>query len=55
MFYKKEENGNWLAGSLIYLPNGILLSVDNKDNEFGWNWFDEEPEEYTEWLNEMMK
>ncbi len=54
MFYKKENN-NWLVGSIINLPNGQQLNADNKTEVGGWNWFDTEPLEYTEWVNKFIK
>lgn len=55
MWYKKEDNGNWLKASTVVVPyNGelITLNSDNKEMELnGWFWSEEEPEEYTEWLN----
>ena len=42
MFYK-FENGKWESGLLIYLPNGEVLSVDNKINSDGWEWMDNPP------------
>lgn len=55
MWYKKEENGNWLVASQVKTPyNGELILLDNSNTEMelnGWKWHEEEPEEYTEWLN----
>lgn len=46
MFYKKE-NDNWLKGLNIYLPSGVVLSSNNKQDIDGWKWYDEPPIEYT--------
>ncbi|MEX0595716.1 MAG: hypothetical protein WD512_04380 [Candidatus Paceibacterota bacterium] len=42
MFYKKVDE-NWLKGLNINLPNGIVLSPQNKQNIDGWMWYDEPP------------
>lgn len=49
MFYKKE-NEEWLAGNIVKLPSGIVLNSDNKESVDGWEWYDEEPVEYTQWM-----
>ena len=50
MFYKFENN-EWLRGYTIYLPSGIFYDENNKtDITDGWEWFDEEPAEYIEWV-----
>jgi len=55
MWYKKETNGNWLVASQVKTPyNGELILLDNSNTQMelnGWFWSEEEPEEYTEWLN----
>ncbi len=48
-FYK-YENGEWLHAQFsVHFPDGTILSVDNKIEKDGWVWFEEEPEEYTNW------
>lgn len=54
MFYKKEENGSWYSGAQVYIATGEVLTEQNRDNDFGWIWYDEAPEEYVEWLNELL-
>jgi hypothetical protein len=51
MFYKIEEDGNWVTGNKIYFPDGIVLSIDNKIEKDGWIWYDNPSQEYIEWLN----
>ena len=53
MFYKKEKNGNWLKGSKVYLPNGVILTEKNKQSIDGWEWHDKAPQEYLEWLDKQ--
>lgn len=43
MFYKLE-NGKWLSGSTVHLPDGTILSKDNKVDRDGWFWMDSPPE-----------
>ena len=50
MFYKKEEEENWVTGNKISFPDGVTISVDNKIEKDGWKWYDTPPTEYTEWL-----
>ena len=49
MFYKKEED-NWFIGSIINFPTGEILDENNKEELNGWKWFDEEPQEYLDWV-----
>lgn len=53
MFYKKEEIEHWQTANIVNLPNGQVLTSENRENDYGWIWYDEEPIEYTEWYNEM--
>ena len=46
MFYKKI-NDEWFRGLNINLPNGTVLSPNNKQDIDGWEWYDETPIEYT--------
>jgi hypothetical protein len=54
-FYKIDENGDWL-----YAPNFVETSEYSLYRELkdeyeypidGWQWYDEPPQEYVEWLN----
>lgn len=53
MFYKKEENGNWYVGIEITLPTDPVnvLTESNKVNDHGWEWLDEPPSDYLEWID----
>lgn len=42
MFYK-YENEEWYYGLIIYLPNGEMIDSDNRENNYGWIWYDESP------------
>lgn len=53
MFYRKESNGNWNKGLIIYLPKGEILSIDNTENNEGWVWYDEAPAEFVKWIDSM--
>lgn len=46
MFFKKEENGNWIAGLIVHLIDGTVLDESNKIEKDGWEWLDEAPEGY---------
>lgn len=54
MFYKKEEDSSWLIGKVIKIgTSGEILDENNKENEYGWEWYDEPPQEYLDWLEEQ--
>lgn len=54
MFYKKENNGDWLIGKVIKIgTSGEILDENNKENEYGWEWHDTPPQEYLDWLEEQ--
>lgn len=55
MFYKKE-NDNWFVGVEITLPTDPvnILTKSNRENEYGWEWHDEPPQEYLDWHNEQL-
>lgn len=55
MFYHKDNLGNWQSGQEIHLPDGSILSVKNRENKQGWEWHDEPPEEYLEWLEKQQE
>lgn len=48
MFYK-FENGEWLSGNTVHLPDGTILNSENKEFKDGWFWSENEPEDYTLW------
>jgi hypothetical protein len=52
MFYKKNDK-NWYRGLTINLPTGDVLTKDNKLELNGWVWYDEEPQEYLDWKEQM--
>ena len=54
MFYKYwEEAETWTAGNEIGLPNGEILTKDNKKEVDGWKWHDTPPAEYLQWKFEQ--
>ena len=50
MFYK-FENGEWISGNTVHLPDGTILSKDNKESKEGWFWSDEPPYDEENLLN----
>lgn len=48
MFYKKFENGDWIKAPKVYLSDEdkTVLSEQNKTTKNGFEWHDEEPQEY---------
>lgn len=55
MFYKKIEKGDWIKAPKVYLPNEnkTVLSEDNKQSLNGFEWYDEDPQEYLDWEEEQ--
>jgi len=55
MFYKKFENGDWIKAPKVYLPNEnkTVLNEDNKQSLNGFEWYDEDPQEYLDWEEEQ--
>lgn len=53
MFYKKDENGEWSYGFRIAIPNFEVLTSENRENDFGWIWHDNPPQEYLDWLEKQ--
>lgn len=52
MFYKKENNGNWVIGKIINLAKAFdyeVLTKSNKQSKNGWEWHDTAPQEYLDW------
>lgn len=56
MWYKQEQNGNWLRAIEVRLHcQGELkvLTEENKEEAHeGWSWSEEEPKEFTKWKKE---
>lgn len=55
MFYK-EENNEWLIAIEVLLPTSppTTINSSNKENDNGWIWHDEPPQEYLDWHNEQL-
>jgi hypothetical protein len=55
MFYKKFENGDWIKAPKVYLPDEdkTVLSEQNKTTKNGFEWHNEDPQEYLDWEEEQ--
>lgn len=43
MFYK-FENEEWMVANEVHFPNGLKLTMQNKEEEVdGWKWYDIQP------------
>lgn len=51
MYYKIEEDGYWNVGNRIDFPDGTTLNSENRLSKDGWEWYDEPPQEYLDWLD----
>lgn len=51
--FTKKENDNWFMGTEVTLPTDPvnILTESNIVNDYGWEWFDEPPQEYLDWLD----
>ena len=51
MFYLKKDNV-WFCGKKVVLPTSppTELTENNTENSYGWEWHDEPPQEYLDWL-----
>jgi len=52
MFYKKIDD-YWFTATRVSLPNGEELTENNTENSYGWEWHDNPPQEYLDWLEEQ--
>lgn len=58
MFYTKKNN-IWYTANKMSFPNGEEVTEENKDehidllNDYGWEWHDNPPQEYLDWLEEQ--
>jgi len=54
-FYKQNETGEWMyAPNFVYAPAYELLAEHRDTYAYpidGWNWFDEAPQEYIDYMN----
>lgn len=50
MFYKKEGE-NYFEGLTVNLPNGKVLNSENRENQEGWIWHDEPPQDFIDFQN----
>jgi hypothetical protein len=54
MWFKKNlETGEWYVGNEVHFPDGTKLNAENKQSKEGWQWLDEPPQEYLEWLEKQ--
>jgi len=49
MFYKFDRQ-QWWSAQVIALPSGEIISPENRKNLDGWEWHDQAPQEYLDWL-----
>ena len=51
MYYKNDiENNMWYKGREVRFPNGIIIKDGNPQSYDGWEWLEEPPQEYLDWL-----
>jgi len=54
MWYK--FNGNeWIIGNKVEFPNGYILHNNHNESFDGWNWYNEPPQEYLDWIEQHTK
>ncbi len=53
-FYKKISDSEWwFAPNFVYHKDYELQRDGNRESIDGWEWFDEAPQEYLDWLNNL--
>jgi hypothetical protein len=51
-FYKKTDSGEWLyAPNFVYSKDYTLERTGNRESIDGWEWHEDEPIDYTIWVN----
>jgi hypothetical protein len=50
MFYKKEGE-NYFEAETVCLPNGKILTTENRENKDGWIWYDKQPQDFIDFQN----
>jgi hypothetical protein len=53
MFYRKDDLGYWLTALRVKIPldEGVLiLDIRIRKNEYGWEWHDQPPQEYEDFI-----
>jgi hypothetical protein len=60
MFYRKDTIKTdqeaieiWHVGCKISLPDGTIVSEEEKENKYGWQCHEEQPKEYLKWLEKQ--
>lgn len=54
MYYKNDiENNMWYKGGEVRFPNGTIIKDGEPQSYDGWEWFDEAPQEYLDWLTNL--
>lgn len=55
-FYKKvSDNEWWYAPNSVHHKDYELHRDGNREEIDGWKWYDEEPNEYTVYINKLNK
>jgi hypothetical protein len=53
-FYKKVNDNEWWVGiHFVYARDYTLERDGNRESIDGWQWYDEAPLEYLEWLKKQ--
>ena len=57
MWYKNQPDGTWITANRVYIPNNpnadIILEFNHNVKRDGWEWFDEPPQAYLDWLEAL--
>ena len=43
----------WYKGIEVRFPNGTIIKDGNPQSYDGWEWLEEPPQEYLDWLNNL--
>tara|TARA_R110002153_G_scaffold117557_1_gene261606 strand:- start:1488 stop:1700 length:213 start_codon:yes stop_codon:yes gene_type:complete len=54
MYYREDKQNNiWYKGKVIHFPNGEILENGTPLSSDGWDWSEEEPQEYKDWVKQQ--
>jgi hypothetical protein len=56
MWYKQQPDGTWIRANRVEIPNvpdNIVLEFNHNAKIQGWEWFEEPPQAYTDWLDAL--
>lgn len=57
MWYKQFQDGTWSRGNKVIIPaapqGNIILELNHNAKVDGWEWHDDPPQGYLDWLQSL--